>query len=217
MSSFPETDLNKVKRIPNRGSYNKKTVYGILDSHFICHVSYTYNGVSMCIPTSYGRKGDTIYLHGAVKNRMMNSLIDCDKVSLTVTHLDGLVLARSVFHHSMNYRSALVFGKPRIVDEGEEKLEALRIITENIIPNRWDESRGPNENELKATMVVAIDVTEASAKIRTGPPQDNKEDYDLDVWAGVIPMKIATDTPIDDDQLQEGISISHSAKNYQFV
>ncbi len=216
MAEFQKTAFNKINRSPNRATYNKDEVYEILDSHFICHASYVYQGTAISIPTGYGRHGDTIYLHGALKNRMLLSLLDADKVSLSVTHLDGLVMARSVFHHSFNYRSAIVFGKARLIEDREEKNEALKVITENIIPGRWDEARQPNDNELKITAVVAIDIEEASAKIRTGPPSDDAEDYDLDIWAGVLPLQVIPGKPVSDEALKKPLPISNSALDFSW-
>ena len=209
MESFPKTDKNKVKRLPKRGHYDRETIYGILDAGFLCHVGFSVNGQPYVIPTSYGRDGDKIYLHGSSKSRMMNSLNGDIPVCLTVTHLDGLVLARSAFHHSMNYRSAVIFGKAHEV-EGEEKDRALFLISENILKGRWDEVRGPNEKELKATSVLCITIEEASAKIRIGPPGDDEEDYALPVWAGVVPFHQQAGQPQADPLLKEGIPVSES-------
>ena len=216
MAEFNQTALNKVKRGSNRAIYNKDQVYDILDSHFICHVCYIYEGSAICIPTGYGRQGDVILLHGAFKNRMLLSLLESEKVSLTVTHLDGFVLARSVFNHSFNYRSAVVFGKARLIEDPEEKNDALRTITENIIPGRWEEARLPNEKELKITTVIAIGIDEASAKVRTGPPIDHEEDYNLDIWAGVLPLQTVPGKPISDEALKRELPIADSAMNYKW-
>ncbi len=211
---YPRSELNKVKRSPGRGKYDKKSVFKLLDSHFLGHLAYVHQDVPITIPTAYGRIEETIYLHGAISNRMLNSLSELDTVSMTVTHLDGLVLARSVFHHSMNYRSVVVFGKPRIINDENEKQIALEAITHNIIPGRWDESRKPNDKEIKSTLVLAIDIMEASVKIREGDPADDSEDYKLDIWAGVLPLKLKSDNPIADSVLKEGIKTPESVKNY---
>lgn len=187
METFNKTPLNTVKRIPARGRYDKETVFEILDAARVGHVGFVVEGRPFVIPTLYGRKDDILYLHGATTSRMLQQLEQGIPVCLTVTHEDGLVLARSVFHHSMNYRSAMVFGTARMV-AGEDKMEALRVITERMLPGRWDEARLPNAKELKATTVLALEIETASAKVRSGPPKDDAEDYELPVWAGVLPM-----------------------------
>jgi len=209
MEAFNKDQRNTVKRIPKRGHYDKATVYEILDDGFLCHVGFVANGQPFVIPTAYGRSGDTLYLHGSSKSRMMLALEQGIQACITVTHFDGLVLARSTFHHSMNYRSAVVFGQGRIV-EGAEKMEALEVVTENILKGRWDETRLPNEIEMKATTVIAIDIDQASAKVRNGPPGDEKEDYALPIWAGVLPVKKGYELPINDPLLTEGIPVSKS-------
>lgn len=209
--SYAVESRNKVKRIPKRGHYDRETVYKILDAGFLCHIGFVVDGQAYVIPTSYGRKGDTLYLHGASTSRMMVNLAKGIPVCITVTHFDGLVLARSAFHHSMNYRSAVVFGTAHLV-EGEEKEEGLRIVSEQILKGRWEESRGPKANELKATTVLRMDIETASAKIRTGGPGDDKPDYELPIWAGVVPAKIVYGEPEEDPLLKEGISISESLK-----
>ena len=182
MEHFEKTQRNKVKRIPDRGHYDRETLYKILDDGFICHVGFVMDGQPFVIPTAYGRKDDVIYIHGATTSRMLKVLQTNAPVCLTVTHTDGLVLARSVFHHSMNYRSAVVFGRATLVPD-DEKVEALKVVTENILQGRWEEAREPNSKELKATSVLAIQIDEASSKIRTGPPGDEKEDYELlSIW-----------------------------------
>ena len=179
---------NKVKRVPKRGAYDQKTVYEILDAGQIAHVSFVVDDQPFIIPTLYGRKDNVVYIHGSTASRMLKHLQEGVPCSLAVTLVDGLVLARSAFHHSMNYRSVVVFGKATIT-EGEEKAEALKVISDQVIDGRWDEVREPNEKELKGTAVLRIPIEQASAKIRTGPPGDDKEDYELDIWAGVVPLK----------------------------
>lgn len=210
---YTKTDRNRVRRIPKRGHYDKATIYPILDAGFICHIGFSVEGQPYVIPTSYGREGDVIYLHGSSKSRMMNRLDEGIPVCLTVTHLDGLVLARSAFHHSMNYRSAVVFGTAKEI-YGAEKEKALLIISENILAGRWDEVRGPTEIELKATSVLRLEIESASAKIRTGPPGDEKADYELPIWAGVVPIKLEYGEPENDPLLNEEIPISKSAKQF---
>lgn len=209
MKEFPKTPRNKVKRIPKRGQYDKATIYEILDATFLCHAGFVVDGQPFVIPTSYGREGDKIYLHGATTSRMLVNLKKGIPICLTVTHLDGLVLARSAFHHSMNYRSAVVFGTAKEVP-AEEKDHALFVISENILKGRWEESRKPNAKELKATTVLSLEIENASAKTRTGPPGDEKEDYELPIWAGVVPVQPVWGTPIPDPLLSEGIPIAES-------
>jgi nitroimidazol reductase NimA-like FMN-containing flavoprotein (pyridoxamine 5'-phosphate oxidase superfamily) len=209
MNELP-TAKSKIVRSHKRASYKKKDLYAVLDAGYLCHVSYMFNGSPIIIPTAYGRENDTIFIHGALKNRMLNSIIDQDQACLAVTHEDGLVLARSAFHHSFNYRSAVVFGKPRKVENSDEKLRIMKIITENILPGRWSEVRQPNEAELAITMVVAIDVEEASVKMREGRPLDEEADYDLPVWAGVLPLRQVFGNPITDPAMRQEIAVPAS-------
>jgi len=211
MEQFPKTSRNQVRRIPKRGHYDKATIYDILDAGFLCHVGFVVDGQPFVIPTAYGRKGDTLYIHGATTSRMLQQAQQGIPVTVTVTHLDGLVLARSSFHHSMNYRSAVVFGTAKMVED-DTKNEALYIISEQILKGRWDEARVPNAKELKATTVLAIDIEEASAKIRTGPPGDDKPDYELPIWAGVLPIQQTYGTPIPDPLLQSTIPLAQSVE-----
>lgn len=213
---FKRTPTNKVVRSPKRGHYDRKTLFEILDAHFLCHASYIFQNTALTIPTAYGRKGNTVFLHGAKKNRSLTSMLEAENVSVTVTHIDGLVLARSVFHHSMNYRSAVIFGKARVLTDDQEKMEALEIITENIVPGRWNEARLPNEKEMKATIVIAIDIEEASSKIRVGDPSDEPEDYSLNVWAGVIPLELNEKKFVPDPAMDESIDIPDSVLKYKF-
>ncbi|MEO1262475.1 MAG: pyridoxamine 5'-phosphate oxidase family protein [Bacteroidota bacterium] len=212
MQEFPKTERNKVKRLPKRGHYDQKTIYKILDDHFLCHVGFVVDGQPFVIPTSYGREDNKLYLHGSSKSRMLMNAEKGIPICVTVTHLDGLVLARSSFNHSMNYRSVVVYGKARKL-EGEEKEKALFVISENILKGRWDEARVPTEKELKATTVLSVEIDSASAKIRSGPPGDDKPDYELDVWAGVIPIKHIMEPPIPDPVLRDGIPVPESVKN----
>ncbi|MCB1024899.1 MAG: pyridoxamine 5'-phosphate oxidase family protein [Acidobacteria bacterium] len=207
-NEISQTPRTKVKRIPKRGNFDRKTIYSILDEAFICHVGFAVDGQPFVIPTAYARSGDNMLIHGSSASRMMRSLSEGIDVCVTVTLIDGLVLARSAFHHSMNYRSVVVFGKARLIEEKTEKYEALRLFTEHVIPNRWDEVRKPNDLELKATTVLSLPIEEASAKIRTGDPVDDEEDYDLDVWAGVMPLKLTAGKLIDDKALRKGIKPS---------
>lgn len=213
MSEGKPSSRNRIVRSPNRAHYDKESLYKVLDAGFLCHVSYLFEGSSVIIPTAYVRKDDMIYIHGAVKNRMMNSILEQNQACVAVTHLDGMVLARSAFHHSFNYRSAVVFGTPEIVEDKNEKTMVLKMITDNILPNRWDEVREPSEKELTATMVIGIKIDEASVKIRSGAPVDDKEDYDLPIWAGELPMQLVFADPIADPVLYQGIELPKSVKN----
>lgn len=216
MTEFAKTSLNKIVRGPKRGHYDKKLVYDILDSHFICYVPYIHGNTSIVIPTGYGRKGDQILLHGSNKNRMLLSLLDQELASLTVSHMDGLVLARSVFHHSVNYRSATIFGKAHLIEDPEAKMEALEIITESIIPGRWDEARIPNEKELNGTLVIAIDIDEASAKVRDVGASDEAADHNLDVWAGVLELDTLPGKVVKNADCKPGLETPDSVKNFKF-
>lgn len=216
MSEFEKSKLNKVVRGPNRAAYSKAEVYKIVDAHFLCHLAYVYEGTPIVIPTGYGRKGDVLYVHGSSKNRMLNYLLENESVSATVTHMDGIVLAKSVFHHSFNYRSAVLFGKPRLVTDEAEKMEALKILTDNIIEGRWEEARYPNAKEMKATMVMAIDITEASAKVRAEGASDDIIDADLDIWAGVLPLKIEVGKPEPNHDCNPSLEVPKSVVNFKF-
>ncbi len=207
--SYERSPLNTVKRLPKRGHYDQDTIFGILDQQFICHIAWEDQGQPYMIPTAYGRQGDTLYIHGSSKSRMISSLADGRPLCLVVTLIDSLVLARSVFHHSMNYRSAVIYGNGREV-ERDEKMEALRLITEQILPGRWDEVRLPNDIEMKATSVLAISIDTASAKIRTGPPIDDDEDYDLPIWAGLLPIHTTYDEPVTDPGMKSDLPVSDS-------
>lgn len=209
------TERTKVKRIPKRGNFDRETIYSILDEGFVCHVGFTAHGQTFVIPTGYARRDDTLLIHGSAASRMMRSLSGGIDVCVTVTLLDGLVLARSAFHHSVNYRSVVIFGKARLIEDEQEKLESLYAFTEHIVPNRWNEIREPNDLELKATTVLALPLEEASAKIRTGDPVDDAEDYEMDVWAGVIPLHITAGDPVDDAQLKSKIEVPDYAANYR--
>ncbi len=209
------TDKTKLRRLPKRGSYDVETIYGVLDEGFIAHVGFAANGQTFVIPTTYARRGDKLLLHGSSVSRMMRAMAEEIEVCVTVTLIDGLVLARSAFHHSMNYRSVVVFGAAKIINNENEKLEALRLFTEHIIPNRWREVRPPTTNELKATTVLALPLEEASAKIRTGNPADDKEDYEMNVWAGVLPVLMNFGEPIPDAQLSHEINLPDYIANYR--
>ena len=212
MNTFNKTTRNTLRRSPQRGHYDRATIYPILDAGFLCHVGFTIGEQPYVLPNAYGREGDTLYLHGAVGNRMLKQLEQGVPVCITVTHTDGIVLARSVFHHSFNYRSVVAFGTARLVAE-ERKEHALHVVTEQILKGRWDEARTPTEQELKITKVLAVTIEEASAKVRTGPPKDEEEDYALPLWAGVLPLRTVAGEPVPDSAAGPPIATPDSVKN----
>jgi len=195
------TTRTRVVREPHRGVYDRETAYRILDEAFLCHVGFVADGQPFVIPTSYGRLGDHLYIHGSAASRMLRQMKQGIPVCLTVTLLDGLVLARSVFNHSMNYRSVVVLGTATQVDDPQEKLEALRVLSEHIIPGRWADARQPNERELKQTSVLRLPIEEFSSKVRSGPAIDDEEDYSFPTWAGVLPLETYAEQPIPDARL----------------
>ena len=215
MENFEPTERTTLKRLPKRGNYERETVNKILDEGFVCHVGFVVDGRPFVIPTGYGRSGDMLYIHGSAASRMLRTLREGIDVCVTVTLIDGLVLARSAFHHSMNYRSVVVFGRARVVEDEDEKMEVLRVFTDHIMRHRWEETREPNQNELRATLVLALPLEEASAKIRTGPPIDDEEDYALPVWAGVLPLHLTTGETIPDPRLNSDIELPQSVLNYR--
>jgi nitroimidazol reductase NimA-like FMN-containing flavoprotein (pyridoxamine 5'-phosphate oxidase superfamily) len=216
MSELLETTARtKLKRLSKRGSYERETIYQILDEAFVCHVGFIVDGQPVVIPTAFARVGNRLLIHGSAASRMLRALSLEADVCVTVTLIDGLVLARSAFHHSMNYRSVVIFGKAKIVSDEREKLEALRAFTEHVVGGRWKDVRWPSENELKATLVLSLLIDEASAKIRSGPPIDDEADYELDVWAGVIPLRLTAGVPVDDTELKEGIAVPDYASTYK--
>ncbi|MEB3346641.1 pyridoxamine 5'-phosphate oxidase family protein [Aquimarina gracilis] len=214
MTEYPTTELNKVKRGPKRANYEVDTVYSILDDAFLCHIGYVFKGKAIVIPTAYCRKEDKIYIHGSLKNRMMLSLLEAGDASLTVTHLDGLVLARSAFHHSANYRSVTVFGEVRRVDDPIQKMEALACILNHMVPGHWDHVRQPNEKEFNATLVLEISIDTASAKIRAEGVNDELQDYKLPIWAGVVPIKQVAFDAISDKEMLDGVEVPSTVLKY---
>lgn len=214
VDSFKPTGRSALKRLPKRGVYERERVYQILDEGFICHVGFVVEGQPFVIPTGYARIGDTLYIHGSAASRMLRVLKGDLDVCVTVTLVDGMVMARSAFHHSMNYRSVVVFGRAVAVEDGDEKLEALRALTEHLAPGRWDETRQPTEGEMRATLVLALPLEEASAKVRTGPPVDDEEDYALPVWAGVVPLRVVAGEPVADPLLPQGVEPPAHVLNY---
>ncbi|HZM98028.1 MAG TPA: pyridoxamine 5'-phosphate oxidase family protein [Pyrinomonadaceae bacterium] len=210
-----QTERTKLKRLPKRGHFDRETVYGILDEGFICHVGFAPQGQPFVIPTGYARVDDKLYIHGSQASRMLRTLSGGIDACVTVTIVDGLVLARSAFHHSMNYRSVVIFGRAKIVEDREEKMAALVALSEHIVRGRWADVREPNEEEFIKTTVLELLLVEASAKIRTGPPLDDEEDYALPIWAGVIPLSLQAGEPINDPRLPDGIEVPEYALNYR--
>lgn len=212
---FPKTERTTLKRLPKRGAYDRNSIYGILDEGLICHVGFAVDGRPFVIPTGYARIEDRLFIHGSQASRMLRTLANGLDVCITVTLLDGLVLARSAFHHSMNYRSAVIFGHAMLVEDETAKIAALTAFSEHVIPGRWAEVREPTIQELKATSVLSLELNEASAKVRTGPPIDDDEDYSLPVWAGVIPLSLTTGSPVKDPVLPDTISLPANVRDYQ--
>ena len=214
MSEYTPTERTQVRRLPARGAYDSETVHKILDEGFVCHVGFVVDGQPFVIPTNYARVKDKLYLHGSSASRMLRTLSGGVQVCVTVTHVDAIVLARSAFHHSVNYRSVVVLGRAMPVEDREEKLNALRAFTEHVVPGRWEEVRWPTDLELKATSVLALPLAEASAKIRTGPPKDDEEDYTLPVWAGVLSLPIVPGAPEADPRLKLGTPVPRYLRDY---
>ena len=209
------TPRTRLKRLPKRGHFDRETINAILDEAFICHVGFVADEQPYVIPTGFARVGNDLYIHGSSASRMLRNLSEGVNVCVTVTLVDGLVLARSVFHHSMNYRSVVVLGNAMLVSDPEEKAKALEAITEHIVPGRWADARWPTELELKATTVLKVPIEEVSAKVRTGPPIDDDEDYDLNVWAGVLPLQMVPGTPVSDGRLPENIIVPANIAGYR--
>ena len=214
MSNFSISAKNKVVRGSKRASYDVETIYKIIDDHFLCHIGYVYQKEVIVIPTAYGRIEDKIYIHGSLKNRMLLTLLEANNANLTITHLDGLVLARSAFHHSANYRSVMVFGKVKRIDDTVLKIKALECILNHMVQGHWNNIRKPNDKELNATLVLEITIETASSKIRAGGPIDEPQDYDLPIWAGVIPLKQNALPAIPDDLLSENIETPDEVLQY---
>lgn len=211
----PPTERTRVVRESQRGAYDRGTIYKILDEGFVCHVGFSVEDQPYVIPTLFARLGEAIYFHGSAASRMLRNVSDGISVCVTVTLTDGFVLARSVFNHSMNYRSVVALGKATLVDAPREKFEALHAFTEKILPGRWNDARQPNEKELKSTSILRLLLTEASAKIRVGPPEDDAPDYALPVWAGVIPLHLTPGAPIRDERCDPSIPTPAYAAEYR--
>ena len=205
----------QLRRLPKRGFHDAATIHAILDEGLIAHVGFNVDGQPFVIPTLYGRDGDTLYLHGSAASRMLRHLDTGVPACVTVTLVDGLVLTRSAFHHSINYRSVVAFGKARSIAEPERKTQALRVLSDHVIAGRWDEVRVPNPQELKQTAVLEFAIEEASAKVRTGPPVDEEEDYALPIWAGVLPLKVETGAAVTDPRLPQDIAVPQHVVRYR--
>jgi uncharacterized protein len=204
---FDKTPRNNVRRLPERGDYETETIYAIIDEAKICHLGFAIDNQPFVIPTIHARHDDKLYLHGAKASRMLKHIAAGNPICVTITLLDGLVLARSVFHHSMNYRSVVLFGTGTMVEDDEAKMCALEVLTNHVVQGRWDDARKPNRKELNATTVVEMSLESASAKVRVGPPGDEDEDYALPVWAGVLPLRQQALDVIQDPKLSEGIPV----------
>ncbi|HSN52285.1 MAG TPA: pyridoxamine 5'-phosphate oxidase family protein [Woeseiaceae bacterium] len=213
--SYGISKLNKVRQLRNKARYDKDTVHAILDAGLVAHVAFVQEDAPLVVPMIYGRTGDTLYLHGARKARVIRLLERTDRACLNVTLLDGLVLARSAFNSSMHYRSATVFGTPELVDDYDAKLAALRVITEHSMPGRWDELRAPLEREVTMTGVIRLDIEAASAKVSDGMPNDEEEDYDTPVWAGVLPLESVFTELVGDDRVLEGVEASAAVRQLE--
>ncbi len=207
------TERTKLRRVPDRGAHDFETVARILDAGVYCHVGFVADGQPYVVPTSYGRNGRSVIIHGSAASRMVTTLAQGVPMCLTVTHMDGLVMARSAFHNSMNYRSVLIVGVAEEIPDSE-KMDALRVVTEHIMPGRWDETRQPSARELKLTTLLRLAIDEASAKVRSGPPVDEADDYALPVWAGVLPFALQPRPPVADERLAPGIEAPPHVTNY---
>ena len=214
METFVPTDRTTLKRLPKRGNFDRDVVYKILDEAFVCHVGFVVDGRPVVIPTAYGRVDDRFYIHGSAASRMLRTIEEGVDVCVTVTLVDGLVLARSAFHHSINYRSVVIFGRASVVEDLKEKFDAMRSFTQHVVPGRWADVREPNDGELKATIVLFVPLVEASAKVRTGPPVDDDEDYETPVWAGEIPLRLVACAPVADPRLTPGVEPPQYARDY---
>jgi nitroimidazol reductase NimA-like FMN-containing flavoprotein (pyridoxamine 5'-phosphate oxidase superfamily) len=211
----PPSPRTEVKRLPERARYDTEIVHGILDEALVCHVGFVVDGQPVVIPTIHARRGDRLYLHGSPANRMLRTLKRQVDVCVTVTLVDGLVLARSAFHHSMNYRSVVVFGAAREVSDPVEKLAAFRALVDHVAPGRWDDVRAPNEKEIRSTLVLVLALAEASAKVRTGPPLDDEADYALPAWAGELPLRTVPGAPVGDPRLAPGAVVPEHVTDWQ--
>jgi len=215
LGNLEATYRTKIKRLPKRASYNKKIINKILDCSFVCHIGFNIADQPFVIPTCYGVENEKIFFHGSAASRMLDHIKTGSEICIAVTIVDGIVLARSAFHHSINYKSLVIFGKAAEITGKEEKIKALKIITEHIIPGRWDDVRKPNKKELNATLVFSLNLDEVSAKVREGGPSDEDADMDLNIWAGVLPLKVVPGEPVADYSLNKNILLPEYTKNYK--
>lgn len=213
--SVPASERTRVVREAHRAVYDREVIYKILDEALVCHIGFAVEGQPFVIPTMFARVGDTLYIHGSAASRMLRTLTAGALACVTVTLLDGLVLARSIFNHSMNYRSVVALGQATLIDDPAEKLRALQAFAEKLIPGRWDDVRQPNEKELKATHILNLPLTEVSAKVRTGGVEDDAEDYSVPVWAGIIPLRLVADPPLRDDRCDATLPTPAYASDFQ--
>jgi hypothetical protein len=204
-TSYPITKQNKVRQLDEKARYDRETVHMLLDAGLVAHVAFVQDGQPVVVPMIYGREGETVFLHGARKARVVRLLEQTERACLNVTLLDALVLARSSFNSSMNYRSVTVFGRPRLLESDEGKLHAMRVISEHTMPGRWDELRAPHDREVKMTGVIALEIESGSAKVSAKMPDDDPEDYDIPVWAGILPLTTTTGMLQDDGRLLDGV------------
>jgi len=214
-NNYEVNKLNKVRQLREKAAYDRDTVHAILDSALVASAGFVQDGQPVVVPMIFGREGETIYLHGARKARVIRLLEQTEQVCLNVTLVDGIVFARSTFNSSMNYRSATVFGTPRLVDDRDDKLHGMRVISEHTMPGRWDEVRDSLEKEIKMTGVIAVEINSASAKISSGMPDDEDEDYSIPIWAGVLPLESTLTTLLDDDRLIDGVEPSNVVRAMQ--
>jgi len=214
MSHFEPRDRSQIRRIPDRGHYDAATIYDIIDEALICHVGFSIDDRPFVLPMIHARDEDRLLFHGAKASRMLKHFQGGLDICVTITLLDGLVLARSVFHHSMNYRSVVIFGTGSIIEDPGEKLRGLELLTEHLIPGRWQDARLPSEKEMNATTLVSMRIEEASAKIRSGPPGDDEEDYELQIWAGVLPIRQQILDPVAGDRISEGIPVPDYVRSF---
>jgi hypothetical protein len=215
-TKYPVTKQNKVRQLKEKARYDRDTVHRIIDAGLVAHVAFIQDSAPVVVPMIYGREGETIYLHGARKARVIRLLEETERACLNVTLLDAIVLARSSFNSSMNYRSATVFGRPRLLESEEEKLHAMRIVSEHMMPGRWDELRAPHDREVKMTGVIAMEIESGSAKVSAKMPDDDPEDYDIPVWAGILPLASSTGELHDDDRLLDGVEPSEAVLSMQY-
>lgn len=215
MSDFDITDQNRVRRVPERGVYDKATVYAIVDDALVGHVAFLVDDQPFVIPTLIARAEDDLLIHGATSSRLMRRIEAGTELAVAVTHVDGIVLARSIFHHSINYRSAILFGSGTLITDPDQKLAALRVFSDRLLPGRWADAREPNDRELKATAVAKVSINLASAKVRSGPPGDDEDDYGLPVWAGVLPIRQLIGQPVPDERLYDEIDLPQYIRQYR--